>query len=137
MSSKPYILLTGGAGYIGSHTFVALIAAGFTPIVLDDFSNSKPAVLERLQRITDQAVQCQQGIVADAELVQGLIHRHQIAAIIHFAGFKAVGESVKLPLMYYNNNLVSTINLLNLQSAVPWSRVPAAALSLFGSWRRC
>ena len=112
MTNKPSILLTGGAGYIGSHTFVALIEAGFTPIILDDFSNSKPAVLERLQRIVGQAVQCLQGSVAEVELVQGLIHRHQIAAVIHFAGFKAVGESVAQPLKYFENNLGGMMALL-------------------------
>ena len=86
MKKKPSILLTGGAGYIGSHTFVALIDAGFSAIILDNFSNSKPAVLERMQHISGQAVLCQQGSVADMTLVQNLIDRHQIAAVIHFAG---------------------------------------------------
>ena len=81
MNNKPSILLTGGAGYIGSHTFVALVEAGFTPVILDDFSNSKPVVLERLQRITGQTVQCQQGSVPDVALLQALIHRHQITAV--------------------------------------------------------
>lgn len=111
--NKFSILLTGGAGYIGSHTFVALVEAGFNPVILDDFSNSKPAVLERLQRLTSQAVQCQQGSVADVELVQSLIHRHQIAAVIHFAGFKAVGESVAQPLKYFQNNLGGMMVLLH------------------------
>lgn len=117
MTNKASILLTGGAGYIGSHTFVALIEAGFTPVILDDFSNSKPAVLERLQRITDQAVKCQQGSVANVELVQGLIHRHQIAAVIHFAGFKAVGESVVQPLKYFENNLGGMMALMRAMEA--------------------
>jgi UDP-glucose 4-epimerase len=112
MTNKPSILLTGGAGYIGSHTFVALIEAGFAPVIFDDFSNSKPEVLERLQRITGQAVQSQQGSVADVKLVQGLIQRHQIAAVIHLAGFKAVGESVAQPLKYFENNLGGMIALL-------------------------
>ncbi|MEI6760573.1 MAG: UDP-glucose 4-epimerase GalE [Betaproteobacteria bacterium] len=112
MTNKPSILLTGGAGYIGSHTFIALIEAGYAPIILDDFSNSKPAVLERLQRITGQAVQCQQGSVADVALVQGLIQRQQAAAVIHFAGFKAVGESVAQPLKYFENNLGGMLTLL-------------------------
>jgi UDP-glucose 4-epimerase len=106
------ILLTGGAGYIGSHTFVALSDAGFKPVILDDFSNSKHVVLERLQRITNQAVQCQQGSVADVELVECLIQRHQIDVIIHFAGFKAVGESVAQPLKYFENNLGGMVALL-------------------------
>lgn len=112
MTSKPIVLLTGGAGYIGTHTFVALIEAGMTPVILDDFSNSKPAALERLQRITGQPVQCQQGSVANVALVQELMHRHQIAAVIHFAGFKAVGESVAQPLKYFENNLGGMVALL-------------------------
>src|SRR5665647_822121 len=112
MTNQPSILLTGGAGYIGSHTFVALVKAGFTPIILDDFSNSKPAVLQRLQRITGQPVQCQQGSVADVALVQDVIKRNQIAAVMHFAGFKAVGESVAQPLKYFENNLGGMMALL-------------------------
>ena len=112
MTSNPSILLTGGAGYIGSHTFVALLEAGFKPVILDDFSNSKPAVLERLQRITGKPVQCQQGNVADIALVQELIHRYDIAAVIHFAGFKAVGDSVAQPLKYFENNLGGMTALL-------------------------
>jgi UDP-glucose 4-epimerase len=112
MSEKPFILLTGGAGYIGSHTYVALVEAGFTPVILDDFSNSKPAVLERLQSITGLPVQCQRGSVADVAQVAGLIQRHQVAAVIHFAGFKAVGESVAQPLKYYANNVGGMVALL-------------------------
>ncbi|MEI6839346.1 MAG: NAD-dependent epimerase/dehydratase family protein, partial [Alcaligenaceae bacterium] len=127
------ILLTGGAGYIGSLTFIALIEAGFTPVILDDFSNSKPAVLERLQRITGQAVQCQQGSVADVELVQGLIHRHQIAAVIHFAGFKAVGESVAQPLKYFENNLGGMMALLHaMQSTACRTLVFSSSATVYG-----
>jgi UDP-glucose 4-epimerase len=133
MTNKPSILLTGGAGYIGSHTFVALIEAGFTPIILDDFSNSKPAVLERLQRITGQPVKCQQGSVADVELVQGLIHRHQIATVIHFAGFKAVGESVAQPLKYFENNLGGMMALLNaMQSTTCRTLVFSSSATVYG-----
>lgn len=117
MTNNPSILLTGGAGYIGSHTFLALIQAGFSPVILDDFSNSKPMVLNRLERITGQAVQCHQGSVADVALVQEVIHRHQIAAVIHFAGFKAVGESVAQPLKYFDNNLGGMVALLRAMEA--------------------
>lgn len=112
MASKLSILLTGGAGYIGSHTFLALHAAGFAPIILDNFSASKPAVLERLRRITGQSVTCLRGSVADVALVQDLINGHQITAVIHFAGFKSVGESVAQPLKYFDNNLAGTVALL-------------------------
>jgi UDP-glucose 4-epimerase len=133
MTSKPSILLTGGAGYIGSHTYVALVEAGFTPIILDDFSNSKPAVLDRLQRITNQAVQFQQGSVADVDLVQGLIHRQQISAVIHFAGFKAVGESVAQPLKYFDNNLGGMMALLNaMQSSACHTLVFSSSATVYG-----
>lgn len=133
MTSKHSILLTGGAGYIGSHTFVALAEAGFTPIILDDFSNSKPAVLERLKRITGQAVQCHQGSVADVALVQDLIHRHQIAAVIHFAGFKAVGESVAHPLKYFENNLGGMMALLRaMQGTTCCTLVFSSSATVYG-----
>jgi UDP-glucose 4-epimerase len=111
------ILLTGGAGYIGSHTYVALVEAGYCPLILDDFSNSNPAVLERLQRITHQPVSCTRGSVADAGLVQALLERHQVQAVVHFAGFKAVGESVAQPLKYFDNNLVGMTRLLQAMDA--------------------
>ncbi len=111
------ILLTGGAGYIGSHTYLALIAAGQTPVILDDFSNSSPKVLERLERISGQSVVCEQGSVADVQFVQDLIQRHAIDAVIHFAGFKAVGESVAQPLKYFDNNLVGMTRLLQAMDA--------------------
>jgi UDP-glucose 4-epimerase len=133
MTSKPSILLTGGAGYIGSHTYVALVEAGFTPIILDDFSNSKPAVLDRLQRITNQAVEFQQGSVTDVDLVQGLIHRQQISAVIHFAGLKAVGESVAQPLKYFDNNLGGMMALLNaMQSSACHTLVFSSSATVYG-----
>ena len=133
MKSDFSILLTGGAGYIGSHTFVALIEAGFTPIILDDFSNSKPAVLERLQRITGQAVHWRQGGVTDVALLQDLIHRHQIFAVIHFAGFKAVGESVAQPLKYFENNLGGTMALLHaMQSTTCRTLVFSSSATVYG-----
>jgi len=111
------ILLTGGAGYIGSHTYLALVAAGHTPVILDDFSNSSPKVLERLQRLSGQAVLCQQGNVADAPLVQGLLQQHGIGAVVHFAAFKAVGESVAQPLKYFDNNIGGMTRLLQAMDA--------------------
>jgi UDP-glucose 4-epimerase len=85
-----FVLLTGGAGYIGSHTYLALHAAGLTPVILDDFSNSSPLVLARLQHLTGQPVLCERGSVTDTPLVQALIERYKVSAVIHFAGFKAV-----------------------------------------------
>jgi len=117
MTEKTSVLLTGGAGYIGSHTYVALAQAGYLPVILDDFSNSNPAVLERLQRITGQPVVCLHSDVADTALVQALLERHQIQAVIHFAGFKAVGESVAQPLKYFDNNLGGMVGLLQAMDA--------------------
>ena len=111
------ILLTGGAGYIGSHTYIALVQAGMNPVILDDFSNSNPKVLERLQRISGRLVQCERGSVADTSLVQGLIERLDIQAVIHFAAFKAVGESVAQPLKYYDNNVGGMTHLLQAMQA--------------------
>jgi UDP-glucose 4-epimerase len=106
------VLLTGGAGYIGSHTVVALAAAGHDPIVLDDFSNSHPEVLNRLKTITGQEIPFIKGDVADVSLVTSLLQQQQIQAVIHFAAFKAVGESVEQPLKYYRNNMGGLLGLL-------------------------
>ncbi len=83
------ILLIGGAGYIGSHTCVALVQAGYTPVVVDNFSNSHPAVLQRLQQITGVAIACEQGDVADAAFMTDVLRRHTVQAVIHFAGYNS------------------------------------------------
>jgi UDP-glucose 4-epimerase len=111
------VLLTGGAGYIGSHTYIALQQAGMHPVILDDFSNSNPKVLERLERISGQSVVCERGSVADVLLVQDLIRRLNVQAVIHFAGYKAVGESVAEPLKYYDNNVGGMTRLLQAMQA--------------------
>ncbi|MDB5929298.1 MAG: UDP-galactose 4-epimerase [Polaromonas sp.] len=111
------ILLTGGAGYIGSHTCVALIEAGFTPVILDNFSNSQPAVLQRLAQITGQVIACETGNVLDTPWVEDVLRRHGIAAVLHFAGDKAVGESVAQPLKYYRNNIGGAVSLLEAMQA--------------------
>ena len=110
--NTPSVLLTGGAGYIGSHTFVALVEAGLQPVILDDFSNSHPAVLQRLEQLTGRRVTCEKGNVLDTAFVAEVLRRHGCVAAIHFAGFKAVGESVQQPLMYYRNNVSGLVSLL-------------------------
>lgn len=112
------ILLTGGAGYIGSHTFVALREGGFEPIILDNFANSHPAVLERLERITGRAPILERGDVLDTQFVEDVLRRHQPGGVIHFAGNKAVGESVARPLDYFHNNLGGAISLLRAMETV-------------------
>ena len=92
------ILLTGGAGFIGSHTYVELIQAGFEAVIVDDFSNSSVAVIDRLQTITGKPVRYYQANVCDAQAMDKIFDEQSIDAVIHFAGFKAVGESVVKPL---------------------------------------
>ncbi len=111
------ILVTGGTGYIGSHTCVALIAAGYRVVILDNLSNSSTRVLERLNRITGQSPLFIEGDVRDRPLLGRLFAGHDIAAVIHFAGLKAVGESVEKPLEYYDNNVRGSIELLMAMAA--------------------
>ena len=112
------ILLTGGSGYIGSHIFVALTEAGYAPIILDNFSNSHRAVLQRLRALTERPVLCEAGDVLDTAFVQDVLRRHQVTGVIHLAGDKAIGESVAQPLKYYQNNLVGAVSLLQAMEAV-------------------
>lgn len=107
------ILLTGGMGYIGSHTCVELIGQGYEPIIVDDLSNSSPSILDGIKKITGVDVPFYQINVADKASLSSVFYAHDIDAVIHFAGFKAVGESYDHPLKYYKNNLNSTINLLS------------------------
>lgn len=105
------ILVTGGAGFIGSHTCVALLEAGYPVIIADDFSNSKPQTLERIRKITGRDFIFYEADVTESAAVARIFNENKIDGVIHFAGFKAVGESVERPLAYYYNNLVSTIEL--------------------------
>lgn len=108
------VLLTGGAGYIGSHTCIKLIEAGYTPIIADNYSNSKPEVINRIKEITGVEVQVYVLDVANKEDMRKMFSQHNFEAVIHFAGLKAVGESVAKPLMYYNNNMNTTFTLLEV-----------------------
>ena len=127
------ILLTGGAGYIGSHVYVALVQAGFTPVILDNFSNSHPAVLQRLQQITGEAPVCERGDVLDTPRVEALLRRHRVAAVMHFAGDKAVGESVAQPMKYYRNNVGGAISLLEaMQGASCKTLVFSSSATVYG-----
>ncbi|QNP49739.1 UDP-glucose 4-epimerase GalE [Diaphorobacter aerolatus] len=106
------ILVTGGAGFIGSHTCAALSAQGLPHVILDNFCNSKPSVLERLARITGAEPVFVKGDVRDRALVARVLREHGVTAVIHFAGLKAVGESVREPLRYYDTNVAGTATLL-------------------------
>ena len=107
----PTILLTGAAGYIASHTWLALLAAGFTVVGLDDFSNSSPQVLERLKTLSGQTPDFIRADVCDAAAVEAVFAQRHIDAVVHFAAFKAVGESSSKPLAYYANNLGGMLTL--------------------------
>ena len=106
------VLVSGGAGYIGSHTVIQLIAAGHEVLIVDNFSNAKPAVINRLEALTGEHLPVHAFDLRDADKTEHLFAHEQIDAVIHFAGFKAVGESVEKPLEYYENNLGSTFSLV-------------------------
>lgn len=106
------VMLTGGAGYIGSHTAVELAERGHQLIIVDNFCNSSPLVLERLQRIVGREIICERGDLRDPGFLGAVFERHRIDAVIHFAALKAVGESCEQPLEYFENNISGTISLL-------------------------
>ena len=110
------ILVTGGAGYIGSHTVVELINSGYDVVVVDNFSNSKPIVIDRLKEITGKEIKFYELDICDKEKLDEVFKIENIDAVIHFAGYKAVGESVSKPLMYYRNNIDSTLSLLEVMN---------------------
>ncbi len=110
------ILVTGGTGYIGSHTVVELLESGYEVVVIDNLSNSKIDVVDKIKKITNKDFRFYEGDCCNKELLKEIFSDNKIDAVIHFAGFKAVGESVKLPLKYYRNNLDSTISLLEIMN---------------------
>jgi UDP-glucose 4-epimerase len=104
-SSLGPVLLTGATGYIASHTWLALLAAGYRTVGIDNFSNSSPKVLERLRRLTDQPIVFEEADVCDAAAMERVFAQHKPSAVVHFAAYKAVGESGEKPLAYYRNNI--------------------------------
>ncbi|MBP1626376.1 MAG: UDP-glucose 4-epimerase GalE [Holophagaceae bacterium] len=106
------ILVTGGAGFIGSHTVVELLVAGHQVVVMDNLSNAKPSVLARIRGLADRDFTFIEADVCDRDSLREVFHQHDIGAVIHFAGLKAVGESTRLPLDYYRNNFCGTLGLL-------------------------
>lgn len=113
---KKYILVTGGLGYIGSHTVVELYNSGFTPILIDNLSNSKKSVLTNIKSIIGVQPKFYMGDFADQKLINQILNDYPITGVIHFAAHKAVGESVNKPLLYYKNNVASFIDFLQLLS---------------------
>ena len=111
---RPCVLVTGGAGYIGSHTAVELIAAGFDAVLVDDLSNSEVAVIEGVRAITGRDVPFVEADCCDREALERIFTRYEFGSAIHFAASKAVGESLREPMKYYRNNLLSFMNLVEL-----------------------
>lgn len=108
------VLVTGGAGYIGSHTTVELLKAGYQIIILDNLSNSKPESIKRVREITGSDFRFYKADLLDKDALMTVFRENEIDAVIHFAGLKAVGESVKIPLHYYHNNITGTLMLCNV-----------------------
>ena len=110
------ILIIGGAGYIGSHTCVELLAAGYDLVVIDNFSNSKPDVLRRVEQISGRTLTFEEVDIRDRGALRDVFRHHAIDAVIHFAGLKAVGESVAQPLRYYDNNISGSVALFEVMA---------------------
>lgn len=127
------ILVTGGAGYIGSHTCVRLLEQGHKVIVVDNLSNSRQDSLHRVASITGQPIEFHHVDLLDQDALEKLLDRISVEAVIHFAGFKAVGESVQQPLKYYRNNVVGTINLLEaMQRHKIWQIIFSSSATVYG-----
>jgi UDP-glucose 4-epimerase len=131
------ILLTGGAGYIGSHTCVELLRIDNDVVVLDNFYNSSPESLARVEKITGKPITTVTGDVRDRALLNSVFAQHSIEAVIHFAGLKAVGESTQKPLLYYQNNVEGTIHLLDaMREARVQTLVFSSSATVYGDPQR-
>lgn len=127
------ILVTGGAGYIGTHTCLQLFKAGYELVVLDNFANSSPEALRRVEQLSGRSVALVEGDLNDRELLDRLFSEHDIYAVIHFAGLKAVGESVAQPLRYYQNNVAGTLTLCQaMQAAGVKNMVFSSSATVYG-----
>ncbi|WP_445767960.1 UDP-glucose 4-epimerase GalE [Rheinheimera sp.] len=111
------VLVTGGAGYIGSHTTLALLLAGFNVVVLDNLCNASPESLRRVAQLSDREPVFEKGDIRDRALLDKLLAQHPVQAVLHFAGLKSVGESVAYPLRYYDNNVGGTVTLCQAMAA--------------------
>lgn len=131
--TSPTILITGGAGFIGSHTVVELIQAGHNPVILDNLCNASPKVIGRIAEITGRTPAFYQGDIRDRELLRRIFAEHPVQSVIHFAALKAVGESVKKPLEYYSNNVSGSLILLEeMQRAGVKSIVFSSSATVYG-----
>jgi len=127
------ILVTGGSGYIGSHTTIALLEKGFEVVIADNLSNSSIKAVQAIKTITNKPVSFEQIDLLDKQALDQIFDNYPIESVIHFAGLKAVGESVEDPLRYYNTNLVSTLNLLDsMQAHNVWNLVFSSSATVYG-----
>lgn len=131
------ILVTGGAGYIGSHTLVELLNNNRDVVVLDNLCNSSPKSLERVKQITGKSVTFYEGDILDSTLLQRIFAENSIDAVIHFAGLKAVGESVQKPIEYYRNNVTGSLNLIQeMRKAGVWNFIFSSSSTVYGDPER-
>ncbi|SHI52548.1 UDP-galactose 4-epimerase [Malonomonas rubra DSM 5091] len=132
------VLLTGGAGYIGSHTAIELISSGYQVVIADNFCNSSPVVLDRLEEITGQPIGCERGDIRDADFMSQLFATYRLDAVIHFAALKAVGESCEKPLEYFDNNISGTISLLQMMREADCNNlVFSSSATVYGDPDKC
>ena len=128
------ILVTGGTGFIGSHTCVELINAGYDVVIIDNLSNSKKEVVSYIEQITEKKVKFYENDVCDKEALDKIFNENKIDAIIHFAGYKAVGESVEKPIMYYRNNIDSTLSLVEVATKYNVKKIVfSSSATVYGS----
>lgn len=128
-----HILVTGGAGYIGSHTCVALSNSGYQVTILDNLSNSRPQILDRITQLSKNKPGFVKGDIRDSVLLEQIFKEHNFDSVVHFAGLKAVGESNEKPISYYENNVVGTLELLKVMQQVgPKSMVFSSSATVYG-----
>lgn len=132
------VLLTGGAGYIGSHTCVEMLNAGHEAVIVDNFVNSSPEAVRRVEQITGRSVKCYEADVRDRDAMDRIFSENDFDAVVHFAGLKAVGESVAMPLEYYRNNLDSTLTLCEVMKAHGVRRIIfSSSATVYGAQPTC
>ena len=132
------VLLTGGAGYIGSHTVVEMYAAGHDVVVVDNYYNSSPKAIKRVESIVGKSIPVYEANVADEAAMDRIFAEQKIDAVVHFAGYKAVGESVRKPLEYYDNNINSTLTLLrSMKKAGVKKLIFSSSATVYGTPEKC
>lgn len=131
------ILVTGGAGFIGSHTSVELLEAGYDIVIVDNFSNSKPEALNRIKKITGKDFKFYEADLLDLEAMNKIFSENKIDAVIHFAGLKAVGESVQKPVEYYHNNITGTLMLIKAMKAANVKKIVfSSSATVYGMYNK-